>query len=171
MYDGLSEQQVLFATVAPNPVADTSQEKGQVKDNEPERREYPEHRLWWAEEGCLTFVSPKTSSADVLSWKWCCSLISEQGTKSLWILPRCACELYTWWVGTIFLDSQVTHPMRCLKNTGQWELLPRGGRKRGKSDSTPGESIPCLKQWAVGSSLSPGFLVSQIISFLLLFSS
>ena len=26
--DGLSEQQVLFATVAPNPVTDTSQEKG-----------------------------------------------------------------------------------------------------------------------------------------------
>ena len=50
---------MLFATVALNPVTDTSQEKGQVKDKEPERREHPEHRLWWAEEDGLIFVSPE----------------------------------------------------------------------------------------------------------------
>lgn len=48
-------------------MADTSQEKGQVKDNEPERREHPEHRLWWAEEGCLIFVSPDAAVKDKFS--------------------------------------------------------------------------------------------------------
>lgn len=214
MCDRLSEQQVLFDTVAPNLLADTSQERagqGQGTWRMRESRilatlspsaacslgggkactrgDLSELKGWalrqrkgvWS----LSFQTLmwKSSSAHVLSLKWC--HYSYLRTRSKIPLNSHQMRLGNYASDGWIVSSQTVkqHPATCFQNTRQWEWLPKGEGKRNRDsaqeesffawrcDPPSGQSV--LSLWFVDEDVVQGpFLHSTLApDYIFLFSS